>query len=164
MLVLLACSMLSWSAMAQESQVDKAQLAAANELFLAMQLEKTFSNSIEMMMDLQIRQNPKIAPFRKVMMDFFSKYMSWDSLKDDMAKIYMAEFTTQELKELTAFYKTPVGVKAALKMPQLMNKGGELGMKRVQEHMTELQKMIADEAKRLEEEKNANKADPAEAK
>ncbi len=41
----------------------------------------------------------------------FAKYMNWASLKDDMVKIYMAEFTAPELKELTAFYQTPVGKK-----------------------------------------------------
>jgi uncharacterized protein len=99
--------------------------------------------------DMQIKANAQIAPFRQVMLDFFAKYMSWDAMKDDMAKIYVEEFTLQELKDLTAFYKTPTGQKAALRVPQLMNKGADLGMRRVQDHMPELQKAVQDEAKRL---------------
>ena len=101
------------------------------------------------MIDIQLQQNPAIAPFKQVMLDFFSKYMSWESLKDDIAEIYLEEFSIQELKELTAFYKTPTGQKAALRVPQLMSKGGELGMRRVQEHMPELQEMIAKEAEKM---------------
>ena len=74
-----------------------------------------------------------------------------------MAQIYVDAFTIQELKELTAFYATPVGKKAALLMPQLVAKGGELGMKRVQDNMAELQLMIAEKSKRMAEENTSDK-------
>ena len=149
---------------AGEKEDDKSHTVAAIELLESMQLEITFEKTIESAVDLQVKQNPSIAPYRKVMLEFFSKYMSWESLKDEMAQIYVDAFTIQELKELTAFYKTPVGKKAALLMPQLMTKGGELGMKRVQEHMPELQLMIAEEHRRIEEEKISNKARDGEKK
>lgn len=117
-------------------------IKAANELLLVMELEKTFSESIEQQVDLQIRQNPMIAPFREVMLEFFKKYMSWASLKDDMAKIYAEAFTVKEIQDLVVFYKTPTGKKAAQKLPELASKGAELGMTRVQKHMPELQNMI----------------------
>lgn len=143
---------------AGEKEVDKSHMVAALELLESMQVEITFEKTIESAVDLQVKQNPSIAPYRKVLLEFFSKYMSWDSLKDEMARIYVDAFTIQELKELTAFYKTPVGRKAALLVPQLMTKGGEMGMKRVQEHMPELQLMIAEEHKRITKEKISNKA------
>jgi hypothetical protein len=76
---------------------------------------------------------------------FLNKYMSWASLKDDMAKIYMAEFSESELNELTKFYQTPLGKKSIQKMPVLMTKGAEIGQKRVQEHLPELQAVLAAE-------------------
>jgi len=140
-----------------EKEIDKSHTAAAIELLDAMQLDITFEKTIESTVDMQVKGNPAITPYRKVMLDFFSKYMSWSSLKDEMAQIYVDAFTIQELKELTAFYKTPIGKKWALLMPQLMTKGGELGMKRVQDNMAELQMMIAEEDKRIAEEKISNK-------
>ena len=134
---------------AQETQGRQEHLAATHELLQAMHLDKTFEESMEKMIDVQLQQNPAIAPFKNVMLEFFSKYMSWESLKDDMAEIYLEEFSIQELKDLTAFYKTPTGQKAALRVPQLMSKGAELGMRRVQEHMPELQEMIAKEAAKM---------------
>jgi len=136
---------------AQEKTDADKHLAAAHELLVTMHLDKTFGESLEKMVDLQIKQNPKIAPFRKVMLEFFQKYMSWEGLKDDMAKIYVDEFTLEELNDLITFYKTPTGQKAALRLPQLMTKGGELGMRRVQDHIAELQQMIAEEAKKAEQ-------------
>jgi hypothetical protein len=134
---------------AQGAPDNEKQVAAAMELFKTMHLDEMFGQMMQNSVDMQIKANAQITPFRQVMLDFFSKYMSWDAMKDDMAKIYVEEFTLQELKDLTAFYKTPTGQKAALRLPELMNKGADLGMRRVQEHMPELQKAIQDEAKRL---------------
>ena len=150
-LVALACSLaLSLNpAVAQQADGDAAQLAAASELFQTMQLEKTLGEAIEATVDLQIRQNPAIGPYRAVMLAFFTKYMSWNSLKEDVSRIYVASFSTEELRDLAAFYRTPVGAKSALLMPKLMNQGAELGMKRVQEHMPELIESLEAESKRL---------------
>ena len=73
---------------------------------------------------------------------FLSKYMSWASLKDDVAKLYTTEFSESELNELNKFYQTPLGRKTVQKMPALMAKGAEIGQKRMQEHLPELQAAI----------------------
>ena len=150
-------AVLPMASMAEEKGAEKLHTEAALKLFEAMQLNITYEKSIESTVDMQIKSNPAIGPYRKVMLEFFSKYMSWNSLKDDMAQIYVEIFTIQELQELTAFYTTPVGKKAALLMPQLMTKGGELGIKRVQDNMAELQIMIAEEDKRIAEERISNR-------
>ena len=137
-------------------------LKSALELLEAVQLKVTFNETVNQSIDAQIKSNPLLAQYKEVMLKFFFKYMSWDSLKDEIAKIYASEFTSQELKELTTFYKTPVGKKAALLLPHLMNKGAELGMKRVQEHMPELRKMVEDESVRIKEKEKKEK--PTESK
>ncbi|MDQ6623687.1 MAG: DUF2059 domain-containing protein [Verrucomicrobiota bacterium] len=120
--------------------------AAAEQLLGLMGMETLLTQSVDQMLAMQVRQNPAIAPYQKEMKDFLGKYMSWASLKDDMVKIYTDEFTEQELKELTAFYQTPLGKKTVQKMPALMAKGAEMGQKRVQEHLPELQAAIAAKA------------------
>lgn len=155
MLLVLACVMTAVAGLAtaqttaQATKHTDAEIAAADELFKAMDLETVFSASIQRTVDMQIKQNPAIAPYRQVMLDFFAKYMSWASLKDDMAQIYMDEFSIDEIKELTAFYKTPVGHKVAQRLPELMGKGAEVGMRKVQQHMGELQQAIAAETQRI---------------
>ena len=115
---------------------------AAESLLGLMGMESLLSQSIDQMLDMQVKQNPQIAPYQQEMKSFLGKYMSWPSLKEDMVKIYMTEFTEPELKELTAFYTTPLGKKTVQKMPALMQKGAEMGQKRVQEHLPELQAAI----------------------
>ena len=121
---------------------------AAEKTLTLMDMETVLRRSIDEMLKAQIAQNPGIAPFETVMRQFLMKHMSWDSLKADTIQIYMAEFTEKELEELNRFYETEVGRKMVEKMPTLMGKGAELGAKRVQEHMPELQSAIAEEAKK----------------
>ncbi len=120
--------------------------AAADALLNLMNMEKLTEQSVDQMLQMQMKQNPAIAPFEQQMRTFLAKYMSWASMKDDMAKIYTSEFTEQELKDLTTFYKTPLGQKTVEKMPQLLVKGAEFSQKRMQEHLPELQAAIAAQA------------------
>lgn len=120
--------------------------AAAEALLNLMDMEKLMAQSVDQMLQMQVQQNPAIAPYQTQMKTFLAKYMSWTSMKDDMVKIYAGEFTEAELKELTAFYQTPLGRKTVQKMPALLQKGAEMGQKRVQEHLPELQAAIQAEA------------------
>jgi hypothetical protein len=117
--------------------------AAAESLLTMMDMDKVMSQSVDQMLEIQVKQNPSIAPFQQQMKTFLNKYMSWASMKEDMVKLYEGEFTEPELKELVAFYQTPVGKKTIQKMPQLLSKGAEIGQKRIQEHLPELQAAIA---------------------
>ena len=83
------------------------------------------------------------------MLQFMNKYLGWENLKEDIAKIYVSKFTLDELIELKKFYQTPVGRKSSRLLPELTAAGAELGQKRVQQNIGELKKMIAEEAKRL---------------
>jgi hypothetical protein len=119
---------------------------AAEALLSLMDMDKLMSESIDQMLEMQVKQNPAIGQFKDEMKKFLSKYMSWSAMKEDMVKIYASEFTEQELKDLLAFYQTPLGKKTVAKMPKLMAKGAELGQQRVQEHLPELQKAIQEQA------------------
>ena len=121
---------------------------AAEKMLTLMDMESVLRKTIDEMLKAQIAQNPGIAPFEAVMRQFQMKHMSWESLKADTIQIYMAEFTEKELEELNRFYETALGRKMVEKMPTLMGKGAELGAKRVQDNMPELQSAIAEEAKK----------------
>lgn len=57
------------------------------------------------------------------------------SLYEEMVKIYMEEFTHNEVKELLKFYETPIGKKMASKTPALTQKGMLAGSKWGQEKL-----------------------------
>jgi len=125
---------------------EKSHRQAAEDLLNYVNTEKQLQTAIDQTVDMQVKANPQIAPKAGVMKKFFVKYMSWDSLKDDIVKIYTDAFTEDELKQVTAFYKTPVGKKMIEKMPELMGKGMQLGLRRVQENQGELIRMLQEDS------------------
>lgn len=120
-------------------------------------MQATLDQSIALSLDSQIKSQPQLAPYRETMLEFFRKYMSYESLKADMIRIYEEAFTEQELAELRAFYATPTGRKSLELMPSLMAKGAEMGQKRVEAHIPELTKMIQDQTERLKAESESTK-------
>lgn len=121
----------------------------ANRLLETLQMERVLQQSIEASLDMQIQQNPQIAPFREVMLSFMAKYMSYASLKDDLIQVYARSFTGAELMALREFYQTPVGRKAMERLPTLLAEGMQIGQQRVQAHLGELQDMMKAEGERL---------------
>ncbi len=130
---------------------DKASEMSAEKLLNAMDMETTLSHSIEQMLNLQLQQNPSMAPYKETLATFFKKHMSYESLKPEMIKLYAEAFTAAELNEITAFYNTAVGKKTIEKMPALMAAGGQIGAQRIQANMAELQSMIQAESERLQQ-------------
>jgi hypothetical protein len=122
--------------------------AAAMELLATMKMDKQLTASMEQMLQLQVQQDPNLAPYREVMRKFLMKYIGWESLKGELARIYAEEFTEQELRDIIAFYRTPTGAKTVAKFPVLMVKSSQLGAQRVQQNTAELTEMIRAEQKR----------------
>ncbi|WP_066014190.1 DUF2059 domain-containing protein [Endozoicomonas atrinae] len=143
------CGMLfafSTFSLADNSEAKK----EAARLLNVMGAETAIEQSMNQMMDMQIQQNPTLLPFRHVIADFFEQHMSYESLKPEMVKLYAEEFTASELRELNAFYQTPVGQKTIEKMPVLFARGGQIGVQRVQANIHKLEAMIVAEAERLQ--------------
>lgn len=122
---------------------------AANELLDAINFDLLLGQSIDVMMQIELANNPVLKPYQGIMKDFFNKYMSGESLRDDFVVIYTETFTETELDKITAFYKTPVGQKTLKHTPTLMAKGARIGQQRVQNNSGELKAMIENEAIRI---------------
>ncbi len=60
---------------------------------------------------------------------YFRQVASDPDLKKEMASIYEEKFTKDELKNLVAFYKSPLGQKSLQVFPEMTNAGGNLGKK-----------------------------------
>lgn len=142
---------------------DASHLKAAQDLLASTDMNAMLQQSLDRILAVQIQAMPQLAPYKDTLRAFLTKYMSWDAMKDDITKLYVDNFTEEELKDITAFYQTPTGKKALAVMPELMSKGAQLGQQRVQQHMPELQQMIADavKAKKAQEQQSAPAPAPA---
>ncbi|QIX60266.1 DUF2059 domain-containing protein [Hymenobacter sp. BT18] len=138
------------AAPATAAPVSASQRKAAESLLEVMQSEKTTNQAIDQMLTLQVEQNPNLKKVEPEMRAFMAKYMSWASLKDEMVQLYAREFTEKELKELTKFYQSSTGQKYVSKQNLLLQSGMQLGQRRVQENLPELQRMIEEKMKAQE--------------
>lgn len=139
------CSLL----MTQLTFADTSSEREAEKLLNTMGMEEAMIQSMSQMIDLQLQQNPALAPYKSVMMQFFAKHMSWESLKPEFLKIYSEAFSANELHEINEFYATETGKKTIQLMPLLMAQGGQIGASRVQQNIGELQEMLKTESERL---------------
>jgi hypothetical protein len=133
---------------------DAASTAAAKELFDSMNYRAVLSNMMQQMgqsmaasmrtaAEAAINNNPKLSAQDKqaalIKMDAelpgalkaMQSMLSDPSLVDDILNetvpIYARNFSADELKQVTAFYRSPVGAKMLTKMPQLMGEGMQVG-------------------------------------
>jgi uncharacterized protein len=128
--------------------------AAAERLLEAMQTKEMMAKQVESMRKMidgilpmsNISKEPasEIVARQSRMMDFIYKNMSWDILKPDFVRAYMEVFTETEMKELTSFYKSPIGLKLLEKTPELTAKTMQLSQKRIMALLPEIQKMATE--------------------
>lgn len=129
--------------------VDKSSHdAAVEEMLQVLDMKAKMTETVNALLDAQLQGNPELVPFTRTLRAFMDKYFGWDSLKDDVVAIWKETFTEPEIRELTAFYKTPVGQKAMKNLPQLTVKGAVIGQTRAQEHLPELLEMLEADAKK----------------
>ncbi len=147
-LALLMCVLINPAAAMNEEELHR---DAAERLLVLMEMEKNLNEIIDQSLAMEFQQNPQLMLYKDVFKRFFSKYMSWESLKEDFITIYTEEFTADEINDLIEFYGSPTGKKAIEKTPVLFMKGAEAGQRKVQENLPELERMIEEETKRLKD-------------
>jgi uncharacterized protein len=110
----------------------------AERLLVAIDMQKVLDDSLTHTLDVLLRSDPQMQPFRAVFERFFRKHLSFEKLKPELVRMYAETFSAGELRQLTDFYATPVGKKALRTLPQLMNRASDLGMAQVQANREEL--------------------------
>ena len=132
------------SSTATFAQTDKEYTNTLGTLFEAMGSEETYKSVIKQMMEM-MRQN--YGDIDAELWSELEKEMvesSMTELVDLLTPVYKKHLTLEDLKEIIAFYNTPVGMKLARSTPLIttesMQVGQEWGMKigeRVVQRITE---------------------------
>jgi len=117
-------------------------IKAAHELFTIMNLKKIYAKIVDDATNSLIRRAPQLKSVKKKIHAYYNKYIGWDAIKDDMAKIYAKYYTAQDLEELVKFYKTDLGKKTLETLPKISSEGRSLGINRMREHQKELQEIV----------------------
>ena len=139
-------------AAAVDSHADADLRQEAEKLLSKMDvnIRVALQQSSNQMLEMQMNQSPSLAPYKDVMTRFFERYMSYESLKPEMVRMYTEAYTLGELKEINAFYSSKVGKKTLELMPRLVARSGQIAAAKVEDNLDELRTMIKAETLRLQ--------------
>jgi hypothetical protein len=130
---------------AQAEETEQAQREQLEILFRLTQMEKKIQESVDSIVQLELRRNPQLQADKQVLESFLQKHIGWQAMKAEIAQMYLETFSLQELKDMNAFYITPVGQKVITVVPQLVQQRNQLAMSRLQQHIGELRELVAKE-------------------
>lgn len=125
-----------------QAQTVSSHKQAALDLLTISRAEQNIDESIELMLSMQLEQNPMMSQFEDILRDFITKHMAWEGLVDEYAQLYMDAFSESELKDMVAYYRTETGQKAATMLPTLMQQGAMIGQRKMMENQGELEERI----------------------
>ncbi len=165
--VVLCCAPVFGQAAAPVASADPAVVAATKDMLAALRVREMMTNmmaSMEQqapaqaraMMTAAIENNPKLTPQQKAEQlkkaeqsaqaagaqahALFSDPTLIDDMIAEMVPLYAETYTLDEIRQLTAFYASPLGQKMQAKMPELMNRSLQISQRVM---MPRIQKLMA---------------------
>ena len=132
-------------------------VAAARELVVVMRAGEQFKTILPIIMQQLkpaiVQGRPEVARDFDAMMPVLMEIMNAQSepvarLLEDIAMVYARNFTVDEMRRVTAFYREPVGQKFLDKMPVITQESMSAGQKFGQALAAELQKRMVEELRK----------------
>lgn len=77
------------------------------------------------------------------------KAVGWPVLKPELVKLYTNAFSEQELKDLLAFYQSPLGKKVLENMPMLTAESARLTQAKLQNAVPQVNRLVVEMNKEL---------------
>jgi hypothetical protein len=118
---------------------------AVETLFRLTHMETKINESVQSVVQLQIRQDPALAAKKDALTAFLEKYIGWNAIREELEEMYLKTFTEAELKAMNDFYITPTGQKVITIVPQLVQQRNKLAMQRLQANIGELNAILGKE-------------------
>jgi hypothetical protein len=130
-------------AAAQQPPVAASHRAAIEELFVAIGAEREMTSGVETEIRAATARQPALAEFEPLMLAHAQRYLRWADLKEEFIRLYARTYTEPEARQLSAFYRTPVGQKTLRVQGQLLAEVRRITQARLRPHAQELSDAIA---------------------
>lgn len=142
---MIAFGMTAAKAQVKEDSVKKFQ--QIEKLFKVLNLEEECTKAAISSAEQTLANTPTLADKKEATTKFFTKYLAYSLIKDDLVKIYAKYYTTQEIEDLTAFYKTSAGKKFSSLINNIAAETMQAYSNHLQEHAEELTQIANGTAK-----------------
>lgn len=134
--------------------------AALRELFSAMDAHRLLDSAYQQLdtrlqtslaqMDVKPNQKPLLQAFAHRYGQWVRSQLSWVVLEPKMAQVYAQVFTEEDIKVMTAFYRSPTGKKMLEKMPLLLQESMGIvqqAMQNLEPQLNQMQQELAEQLK-----------------
>ena len=115
-----------------QAKISEADEQAVCEMFEAQGMREQMNRIILVMVQNQINAAPDLKPYQLDMIQFFMQTASYDVVKKDLVKIYLKHFTVGEIREITKFYRSSVGMKMKKVSAEILLEANELSRQRME--------------------------------
>ena len=161
---LLTAGLLGQTPLRAADDDQAAHKAAAEAVLKAMHMETVFGATTERVMTSvdrltdgtarQIKDKAEATDFQTRMhaqsREMLKKQFNWEAIQPEFVQSYAATFTTPELKELAAFYDSPVGQKLVAKQPELSDRIGKISQEKMQQILPQIIGMVRAESAKIQ--------------
>jgi hypothetical protein len=144
--VLLACAAVP--AAAQE-EPSPGEVAAIREMLEVSRTRENFIRGMELGMEAA-GMTEMDSRMRKAVRDFMDEHFSYEELEPDFIRAYADQFTEEEIRALTAFYRTPAGARFVERTPELTTAVQQATMGRMMDLMPQLMQRLMEAAEESE--------------
>lgn len=135
--LLLACA----APAAAQPEPSPGEVAAARDLLEASRTRENFIKAMELGME-QGGMGELTPQIRQVLRDFMDEHFRYEDLEPQFIQVYADAFTEQELRDLAAFYRTPLGQRVVETLPEITAASQRIAMERMQAVMPQLMQAI----------------------
>lgn len=97
--------------LAQTNAISPARMKAAGQLLDAMRTDAQLQRTVAKIVEEQTSGDAMMRKMADLMTAFFAKYINYSNLRPQLADVYAATFSEDELYALAAFYESPAGSK-----------------------------------------------------
>lgn len=132
---------------AQDAPAPSSHQQAAHEFYRLIGGANTAEAGADAMLSAMTSSNPQLAEYKDVIRKWYHKVFATTTFEKEVALLYTQFFTEQEIRELMAFYRTPVGQKALKTLPEIMKQAAMIGAKHAEANTEELRAMLTEAMK-----------------
>jgi hypothetical protein len=117
-LLMILALMLAAAPAAAQPEPTPGEVAAVRELLEASRTRENFIRAMELGME-QGGMGELTPAMRQALREFMNEHFRYEDLEPDMIRIYTDLYTEEDIRGMTAFYRTPLGERMVATLPEL---------------------------------------------
>lgn len=137
LLMMLALALCAAVPAAAQPEPSPGELAAVRELLEVSRTRENFIKAMELGME-QGGMGELTPEMQRVLREFMDEHFRFEDMEPEFVRLYTDLYTEEEIRGMTAFYRTPLGQRMIETLPELSAASQRIAQERLQAVMPQL--------------------------